>query len=171
MTEQNNKPNFDFIMNQPGSELETPKRSKKPVAILIAAVVFLGVLTAIGLVLARRSTNVQQIKNTGREESSQFLLLLADGKTEEAYNMYEQNSRPDKEFFMPSAISFPKRINMKACVLREDASHVTDATNVFVYRCNYFDKPSTSYIDFAFVFQQINGKKQLTKVQTAEIKL
>ncbi len=172
MTEENQKPDYSFIMNQPGPELGTPKRSKKPFLLLGAVVLVLGVVTVVGLVVGRKATNVkQQVLSTGQQESAQFLEQLADGKTEESYNMYEQNNRPDKEYYTIFATQYPKRINMKTCTLRSDVSQVNADTSVFIYRCNYFSKPATSYIDFAFLYQNISSKKQLTKVQTAGINI
>lgn len=168
MSQDNTKNDYSFITDQPGPDLGKPKRSKKPLIIIIGAVAVFALLIIIAV--SKKSTNVQQQVATGQEESEQFLTLVADGKSEEAYNMYELNSRPDKEIFAKFATEYPKGIDLKNCALKNESVQITTETSLFVYRCYYFSQPHTTYIELGMLFQQINGKKQLTHVELTDIK-
>jgi hypothetical protein len=172
MTEDNQKPDYSFIMNQPGPELAKSKRSKKPFILLAVAVVVLGSFTAAALLVGKKSTNVQQVA-TGRNEGTQFLNYIANNDTSGALQMYSEADRPDQESFNKNIIDgYGKRVDFKSCTFQENLGNVNNGgQNILVFRCPKNDNPAEHYIDFYLGFSQASdGTFKLRTFMVKEIK-
>lgn len=89
MQDENQKPDYSFIMNQPGFEPTPPKRRPKGIMFVVAGVALVGVLAVVGI-LAQRSTNVKQVatpEQLAQQTVSQYLNNLGSAKYAEAYDM------------------------------------------------------------------------------------
>ncbi len=170
MPPENSKNDYSFITDQPVPESEEPRRSKKIFVVIGIAIVLLAALLLVGLLVTKKSTNIKPAPQPeGQAESAQFLQYLGHGDSEAAYNMYPPGYRKDSEkaAFQTYAKSFSENIDVSRCSLRSDVSQIADNVSVFVYRCHYFNKPDSKYVDYGLVFTKINGKKQLTQMFAA----
>lgn len=171
MPEENTKPDYSFIMNQPGPELSKPKRTKKPFIVLAVAVVVLGALTVTALLVGKKSTNVQQTA-VGQNEAKQFFDYLANNNIAAALALYNDDDRPPEADFKKDNDTSSKKVNFQACVFQQNLGIVNNSDqSVVVFRCPMFDKPTEHYIDFYLGFiQTSDGSVKLKLFMIKDIK-
>lgn len=96
MQDENQKPDYSFIMNQPGFEPPKPKRRPKGLMFVIIIVALLGVIAVVGI-LAKRSTNVKQVvtndQQSAQQAASRYFSNLSGAKYEDAYDMLEPEDK------------------------------------------------------------------------------
>lgn len=162
MQEDNKKPNFDFIMSQPGAQLEKPKRSKKPLMVIGGAVMFLFILTAVALLTVKKSTNVQQ---AGTPQASSLFLAVSNSSADDAFNLFETQASLDKDWFTENFLKpYNERFDMKSCVQQADKYKTTDTDVVLTYKCPFKDKSQGEYVTLV-----ISVSKQTSKISKLEM--
>lgn len=98
MTDQNQKPDYSFIMNQPGFDQTPKKSSKKPLIFIGFGVVTLLVIVGIVAVVGKKSTNIQEASNAQRlalNTATTYMSNLAGKRYGEAYDLVELADKND----------------------------------------------------------------------------
>lgn len=116
------KPNYDFIMDQPG--VEDKQKPKRKLIIIVVLVVVLIIAVVIGFVIDSNrnvqpttstiTPSAQDIKEV--EVAKQFLKLSYEGKFPEGYKLYDTESADITEAeFTSQSVPFLQKLNLNEC--------------------------------------------------------
>lgn len=170
MQDENQKPDYSFIMNQPGFEPTPPKRRPKGLMFVVIIVALLGVITIVGL-FARRSTNVKQVatsEQAAQQVASTYFANLAQAKYADAHAMVSPTD-PEKvlseEVFVNTiGPLLNDTFDFSTCkitkTIEAGSAHITSV------RCNY--KGSVLQETMAVTTNTSNGTVKIVQVQNTD---
>lgn len=170
MHDENQKPDYSFIMNQPGFEPTQPKRRPKGLMFVVIIVALLGVVTVVGI-LAKRSTNVKQVatsEQAAQQVASKYFANLAQAKYEDAHAMVTPTD-PEKVLSKEAFVKTvgPLLNNMfdfSTCKITK----TIEAGSAYItsVRCNY--KGSVLQETMAVTTNTDNGTIRIVQVQNID---
>ncbi|MEI7683366.1 MAG: hypothetical protein WCJ24_03670 [Candidatus Saccharibacteria bacterium] len=136
---QSEKPDYSFILNQPGFE---PKKRKKPTVLLILAVAGVVVLVGTALVLSvfahvssQNGAKTQQ--DAANKPVQDYFALIVNGKSDEAYNLFTpavQNRVTKTDFVQFSSGALNTSFDLSKCISKSNPQ-VTNQTAQITYTC------------------------------------
>jgi len=174
-------PDLSFILNdssEQGNNSPTKRTNKK--------VVFLGILTALLLIILIGTAIFSSSKNVQREQPpltsadvilndkeliTKFLNTIAEGKSSEAYDKFVFANGPlTKSEFLNTSVPFLERLNLRACAVRERTEIVRYKSggqeSYIPVDCPVFE--GTSVIDFLFQTMDDGGTQKIREYRLRE---
>lgn len=153
------KPDYSFIMNQPGHEVSQKKLSKKLIAIvglvgLLVIVIILGAITASNRNVQQQAAQTAATtvnKNDATAVIRDFLAKTEQGDYDAAYSRVDaQDTNPfTKDVFINEAVPLLKTLDLKSCVLAQEVK--TDSTSELVFGCSAKDSDKIFNLEFLVV--------------------
>jgi hypothetical protein len=157
MHQDNTKPDFNFIMDQPGGELPPAKKSKLPLAVGIAAAIL--IVLVLAMVLIPRVVPKKSVNYTGTVQT--HLDLINSGKYDESREMLANKDMVTRENYLLIWRDFlPKNYDLKKCKL-DSMNHGTDTVDVYV-ACPKLE--STETAKFRYEFNK--GSTAINKIES-----
>lgn len=155
-------------MNQPGPELEQPKRSKKPLIIIGFVVFAMLALIIVSLVVGKKSTDVQEVR-VGSKEASALFIHIANNDSEQAYNLFQSQDAQDKVWFSENFVKlYNERFDMQNCVEQQDKYETTDTEAKLVYSCPFKDQSQGQAVTLSVTVNKQTNKVTSVKMVTSK---
>lgn len=166
MTPDTSKPDYSFIMDQPGPNLEAPKRSKKPLIFIGGMITIFVVLIGIALI-SKKSTNVQQ-SVAGLNETKTLFGYMASNNVDGAYNSFQPQASLDKTWFTDNFFTpYNQRFDMQSCTNQPKSYQLSDTDAKLVFLCPFKDDKSKTVTLSIIVDRQSEKIKKLEMVTSS----
>lgn len=159
MTEENQKPNFDFIMNQPGPEPADPSRKGRK-GLFFAVIAGVGILIALGVILAFVSMKPVNVKPVN-DNITQYLRYLEQGDAESAAKLVKTNPEVPAVIFKIVANTFKSTYKISECSLSTTTYKAPIFTSKVV--CPYAKKTGTATLTIESTM--FENQPKITKVR------
>lgn len=158
MTEENQKPNFDFIMNQPGPDPATSTRKGRG-GLFFAIIAGAGVLIVLAVALTfikMKAVNVKPVN----DNITQYLQYLEQDNTEKAALLVNTNPKVDATVFKVLARTFRETYKLKDCAI----SNTTYKNPTFssTVSCPYAKKTGNATLTIESAM--VSNQPKITKV-------
>lgn len=156
-TQNQNQPNYDFILNQ-GNDAEMNKppahKSKRFMVIAIGGGLLV-VLLIIAAFASRVTTNVQQTVVSGDSSSTtqQFLNYLNEADYVSAYQVLDEEFRPPEDYFVEKVGPwFVESHNVNSCTVDQESS----VENASIINCT-----TSAGQEATWTFRTVNRNSQI----------
>jgi hypothetical protein len=145
MNQDNTKPDFNFIMDQPGAALPLAKKSKLPLVLVIGIAVLVVMLLV--AVLIPRLIPKKSVDYTGATQK--YLDLINSGKYDESRDMLSNKDMVTRENYLLVWKDFlPKNYDLKKCKI-DSMNQGIETVDVFVI-CPKLESTETSKFRYEF---------------------